>query len=486
MKKLISLVLALAMILMVGAVFATAPAPSATGNTITINSAADGETYVAYKMLDLSFSGNVDGNPENYTYTVNPDWAGFFNADNSVVTDVFNFETQGGVTYVTSLATNETKWDATSKLSKFAEAAAQYAKANNLPVEDTAEASGGSAVLDTNAGYYLITSTLGSRAMIDTTPGNVEIIEKNELDTIEKEVKEDSTGNYGKKNDAQIGDTIEFKTIAKITPRSVNVEIHDTMSEGLTFNDDIKIYTDAALETELATTKYTKQVAPNTGETFIISVDDTVAADISTTQDLYIIYTATLNGKAINSASGISIADTTNTTKITFGNNSSSEPDSTTTTTHKFSVFKHAKDETTNLAGAEFQLKKGTGTDATVLSLVQIDQEGLNYRIAESGETGAVTSFTTVASGDIVIWGVDSEDEYSLEEVNPPDGYNKLPDAKTINVAADDTTQIDVENNSGTELPSTGGMGTTIFYVIGGILLVGAAIILVARRKANN
>ena len=97
-------------------------------------------------------------------------------------------------------------------------------------------------------------------------------------------------------------------------------------------------------------------------------LDDTVAADISTTQDLYIIYTATLNGKAINSASGISIADTTNTTKITFGNNSSSEPDSTTTTTHKFSVFKHAKDETTNLAGAEFQLKKGSGTEAVLLA----------------------------------------------------------------------------------------------------------------------
>ena len=481
MKKLISLVLALAMIMVVGAAFATQP--TAESNTIEITNAVNGETYKAYKMLDLSYSGDDgSGNPVAYTYTVNSAWRDFFKAENRVVADVFEFDSQG---YVTSAQPDEISWNATSKLSIFAEAAAKYAKENGLTPEVFATAGATGATLNTDAGYYLITSTLGSRAMVDTTPGNVTINEKNDVDSIEKEVKEDSTGNYGSTNDAQIGDKVEFKTIATITPRSVNVKIHDTMSAGLTFNNDIKIYKDAGLTTELTlNTQYTIQTTPDTGDTFTIAINDSVAADTSATQELYITYSATLNKDAITSTPGF--AEIKNTTTITFGDSQKSTEASTTTTTHSFSIHKHKKGETASLAGAEFQLKKGTGTDATVLSLVQIDQEGLNYRIAESGETDAVTSFTTVAGGDIVIWGVDADSDYALEEKNPPEGFHKLSGDVTVAVDAANTTKVDVENNSGTELPSTGGIGTTIFYVVGGILLLGAAIVLVARRKANN
>lgn len=479
MKKLISLVLTLAMIMVVSAALATEP--TAGSNTIEITNAAKGETYSAYKMLDLSYSGSdANGNPEAYTYTVNSAWTGFFKAENQVVAAVFKFDDQG---YVTSTERDETSWNATSLLSKFAEAAAKYAKDNNLTPEVSVTASGTSATLNTGAGYYLITSTLGSRAMVDTTPGDVAINEKNDVDTIEKEVREDSTGNYGAKNDAQIGDAIEFKTIAKITPRSVNVKIHDTMSAGLTFNYDIKIYTDADLSTVLDTDKYTVQATPDTGDTFTIAIDDSVAAGTSAIQELYITYSATLNKDAITATPGF--AENKNATTITFGDNQESTEASTTTETHSFSIFKHKKGSTTeNLAGAVFQLKKGTGTDAAVLNLIKID--ATNYRIANSDETGTVTEITTVDSGDIVIWGVDADGDYALEETEAPDGFHKLSADVTVEVAADNTTKVDVENNSGTELPSTGGIGTTIFYVVGGILLLGAAIVLVARRKANN
>ena len=472
MKKVFAIVLALTMILAVCAAFAT----EATGNKINISNAADGETYNAYKILDLSYQGEDDnGNPTAYTYTVNPAWANFFKADNPVVSAVFAIDEQG---YVTSGEPGETSWNATSNLSKFAEAAAKFAKENNLTAEASATANGTSVELSTGAGYYLITSTLGSRAMIDTTPGDVEMTEKNDVDTIEKEVKEDSTGNYGTTNDAQIGDKIEFKTIAAITPRSVNVKIHDTMSDGLTFNNDIKIYTDAAMTTELDSAKYTIQATPDTGDTFTIQVDDSFAATSTATQDLYITYSATLNNKAI--ASDISIVEVKNTTKVTFGDNGESTEASTTTETHKFSIFKHAKDSTDNLAGAEFSLKK----DGTALKLIKLDDT--NYRIAEAGEAGAVNTFTTVAAGDIVIWGVDADSDYALTEENPPEGYNKLSSDITVSVSAENTTRADVENNSGTELPSTGGIGTTIFYVVGGLLVIGAAVILIARRKVSE
>ena len=92
----------------------------------------------------------------------------------------------------------------------------------------------------------------------------------------------------------------------------------------------------------------------------------------------------------------------------------------------------------------------------------------------------------TVASGDIVIWGVDSDEDYSITELQAPKGYNLLnPPTKEVTVNADNSTRIEVENYSGTELPSTGGIGTTILYIIGAILVLGAGILLVVRRRMN-
>ena len=487
MKKLISLVLALAMILVVGAAFATEEPPAATSpSTITITNAAEGETYKAYKILELSHSGNDgEGNPTAYAYTVSEAWKPFFENNPEIVGAVFSIDEQG---YVSSPnGSDESGWNATSSLSAFAEAAAKFAQTLTTTISVKAGNSGTAELTTTEPGYYLITSTLGSRAMIDTTPGDVEIKEKNDVDTIEKEVKEDTSGNYGKANDAQIGDTVEFKSNVSIAPRSVNVVIHDTMDDGLTLDSaSIKVYADANQSTELDSEMYTITAPGANGETFTIKLDDSYASTITQTEELVILYKAVVNEKAIivNDNDGtVSAAEIKNKTTVTFGQGSTSIDDGTTTTTHKFSVFKFAKAEPDkHLAGAVFQLYKGESTEP--LNLVKIDDN--NYRIASENDTNAVSAFETVADGDIVIWGVDSDGDYTLKETEAPNGYNPLNDDITVKVSADDTTRVEAENNTGTELPSTGGIGTTIFYVIGGILLVGAAIVLVARRKAND
>ena len=169
---------------------------------------------------------------------------------------------------------------------------------------------------------------------------------------------------------------------------------------------------------------------------------------------------------------------TQNTAVIKYGNDQSVQQE-TTTTTHKFNVFKHATDSTDNLPGAVFSLKK----DGTVVELIVLDDN--NYRVANGNEEGAVETFTTVADGDIVIWGVDSDSDYTLEEITPPGGYNKLSAVVSVTVAADNSTRIDIENKSGTELPSTGGMGTTLIYIIGALLVIGCGILLIARRRMN-
>ena len=133
-----------------------------------------------------------------------------------------------------------------------------------------------------------------------------------------------------------------------------------------------------------------------------------------------------------------------------------------------------------NLAGAVFKVKK----DGTALKLIKIDEK--NYRIAKANENGSVETFTTVADGNIVIWGVDADDDYALEETQAPSGYNKLAADVAVTVNAANTTRADVENNAGSVLPSTGGIGTTIFYAIGSVLVVGAGVLLISKKRMFN
>ncbi len=513
MKKILAKVLAFMIaVVMIFTISMPVMAAQSSANTITVNNAKVGETYKAFKMLELYV--NDTSNPTAYAYTVASDWADFFADINSAVWGtVLEKDATGTYFQAKSGVNSETAWSATSDLSAFAEAAAKYAADNYLtPVDSkTCGTEETSVVLNTTeSGYYLVTSTLGTRAMIDTTPGNVEINEKNQEDTIEKTVKEDSTGEYGESNDVQVGDTVEFKSVATIVPRSINVKIHDTMDSGLTLNaNSIKVYStyigpdsEDNVEYSAATVRAgTGDSAPDAGDTFTIDIPDSFAATATESKTLTIIYTAEVNAAAvIKDENGVAVVDQNNKTAVQFGNGTSSTEDSTTTTTHKFSVFKHAKNSTDNLANAIFQVKK----DGTALNMVKLDDN--NYRIVDDTETTAavshvkanqevetraagtiVSDFVTVASGDIVIWGVDADSDYTIEEIQAPKGYNMLnPASKEVHVESNNSTRIDVENNSGTELPSTGGIGTTIFYIVGGLLAVGAGVVLVAKKRMGK
>ena len=405
-KKMAALVIAMVMV-----VVAAIPAMAAqsSNNRITVNGAKEGETYKAFKMLELYVDDTED--PKAYTYTVASDWADFFADSNSAVWGTV-LEKDATGTYFTrkSGVTDETAWSA-SALSAFAEDAAKYAADRNLSPVDTKKcaADATSVVLNTTeSGYYLVTSTLGSRAMIDTTPGNVEINEKNDEDTIHKTVKEDSTVDYGKNNDAQVGDTVEFKSEVNIVPRSINVKVHDTMDSGLTLNaNSIRIYTDVDHTEEYtgATVRAgTGASAPDAGDTFTIDIPDSFAATATAAQKLYIVYTAELNADVVaKDTDGVAVVDQNNKTTVQFGAGTKSTEDSTTTTTHKFSVFKHKKDSTKNLADAIFQVKK----NGTILNMIKLDDN--NYRIVDDTETGnasthvaANNEVATVAAGSVV------------------------------------------------------------------------------------
>lgn len=460
-KKLASLLLALVM------VFALATTAFAAGtNSITVNGAQKGETYEIYKMLDLI----VNEDQTAYSYTVNSNWMDFFTNGGAGAAYV-DIDPQGYVTWKAGK-------DAASDMEAFAKAAAAFASASGLTsvVDAITPTEDGAITFDKlDSGYYLITSTNGTLAMVNTTPKKpaATVNEKNPDHTLDKQVREDSDSSWAKENSAQIGDTVNFQTTIAVKKGATSVVMHDKMEDGLTFSgaDSVAIG---------GLTKGTDYTVVTTGFidgcTFEIRFKQSYLDTITSDTTLTVTYTAVLNESA----------DITNgeknDAKLTWGDASDTEWSETVTKTYQFDILKYAANnaEKSPLAGATFQLKNASGN---VVKLVKVSDT--EYRVANGDEAGAVDSFTTVSSGKIVIKGVDL-DKYTLVETAAPAGYNTLKEPVELTVLATNALTVEVPNASGTELPSTGGMGTTIFYVLGGVLVLGAVVLMVTRKRMKS
>ena len=310
--------------------------------------------------------------------------------------------------------------------------------------------------------------------MVDTTPANPNpaVDEKNPNPTIDKEVMEDSTGTWGDSNSAQIGDTVYFHTSVTLMKGAKNYVLHDKMGDELTLNADSI--------TVVGLTKGTDYTVVTTGLTdgcdFEVRFNQSYLDTIAASKTLVVEYSAVLNEKAKVESSAL------NKTQLTWGDKNGTTWDQTETKTYEFAVLKYAgtDSEKNPLAGAVFQLKDANGN---VVKLVKVSDT--EYRVANGNEAGAVDNFTTVETDKIVIKGVDL-DKYTLVEIEAPEGYNKLKAPVEVTVNADNALVVDVPNNTGAELPSTGGIGTTIFYVVGGILVVGAAVVLTTRKRMEK
>lgn len=454
-KKFASLLLALVM------VFALATTAFAAGtNSITVEGAQEGETYKLYKMLDLI----VNESNTAYSYTVNTEWKDFFTT--GAGKDYVDIDSQGYVTW------KESKKDSAS-MEAFGKAAAAAVSGKTVVATQTPTADGSFTFANLDAGYYLITSSNGTLAIVDTTPTNpaATVNEKNPDHTLDKQVQEDSDSSWGKANSAQIGDTVNFKTTITVKKGAKNLIMHDKMEDGLSFNAD-----SVAIASLTKGTDYTVVTTGLTdGCTFEIRFEQSYLDTITADTTLTVTYNAVLN-KSADITNGEK-----NDAKITWGDASNTEWSETVTKTYQFDILKYAANdiEKNPLAGATFQLKDANDN---VVKLVKVSDT--EYRVANGNEAGAVDEFTTVASGKIVIKGVDL-DKYTLVETAAPAGYNKLKDPVEVTVPETNALTVEVPNASGTELPSTGGMGTTIFYVLGSILVIGAAVLLVTKKRMS-
>ena len=472
MKKLASLLLALVM------VFAMAVTANAAGETgsITINDAVVGQTYTIYQILDLE-SYNAAANA--YSYKATTAWNTFINSD-AIKGTYVEVDAQGYVT-----------WKDGADAAAFAKAAQKYAKDNSIANQGNVTATTTTvSFTGLDLGYYLVDTTLGTLCSLDTTNPNATMKEKNKAPTNVKTVEEDFTGNYGEKNDADIGQAVNFKSTITAQAGAENYVFHDKMSSGLTYGSVTGITLNGKT---VDASNYTVTAPATDGDTFDVTFTQAFCDTLKANDQIVISYTATVNEKAVIGGNG-----NENSSKLSYGDstNTKTTPDSTTKTyTWSFDVLKYGNnDETKVLKDAKFVLMNKD--KSKVATIVNGKFTGW-VDVPAAGEDGSITwpantELTTDANGKIEIKGLDA-DTYYLRETQAPAGYNKL--ANDVEVKIEPTESTDgktltltavtskINNNAGTELPSTGGIGTTIFYVLGSVLVIGAAVLLVTKKR---
>ena len=489
MKKFVSVLLALAMTLALSvSALAAAQEGTLTGGSITINDAVPGQTYKVYQILYLE-SYNKDANA--YSYKANSEWAKWLAAQ----TKYIKIDDQGYVTWVGD--------QTAARAQEFAKLAQKELANKTAAATATAPAAAEGATYSTvsfkdlKLGYYLIDTTLGTLCSLDTTNPNVVMQEKNEVPTNVKTVEEDSTpGVYGEKNDADIGQTVNFKSTITAQAGAENYVFHDKMSAGLTFGSVTGVTLNGKAVDAANYTVKTSGFAENHDCTFEVIFTQDFCNTLKANDKIVISYTATVNENAVIGGNG-----NLNESKIEYGENgktTTTPPSTTTTYTWKVDVLKYAEvtkaDSSTKeekpLSGAVFTLSKNSD-GSNPIALIKVKDNV--YRVAKTGETGTITEITTDETGAFTIEGLDS-DTYYLIEKTAPAGYNVLSGPVTVVINdkgevtynGTSTGTVKVLNQSGTELPSTGGMGTTIFYVLGGVLMAGAFVLLVVRKRMRT
>lgn len=474
--------------------------------TITINNAVDGQTYTIYKLLDLeSYTPDPGTDDGIYSYKPNKLWKNFIEtAVDSASTNYFKINENGYATW------NGDTTD--SRKAEFAQEALAYAKDEAHPIAgDPRKKEEGKTLTFTNLslGYYLVDSSVGTLCSLDTTKPAATIQEKNGVPSVDKIITSGGVVSAdGKSNSASIGDTVIFKTTITAQAGAQDYVLHDTMDEGFTFTNNIQVkLNDSKVENQDYSIylKGTENYKTTDGCTFEIRFTKDFCDKLKEDDKIYVTYTAMLNSKAFIGINNNDASGNTNATKITYGaNNKESVESKTQTYTYQIPVFKYTGIGKTPLAGATFSLFT-TETEGDAIKLVQ--KTGTQeYRLAIQGETGEkeVTEITTTDTGRFSIQGL-KPGNYWLEETAAPKGYNKLK--KRIKIAvgahgaitidgnynADGTVsggnleaEVEVENKSGTVLPSTGGTGTTMIYLIGGALVLGSGVVLVTKRRVKN
>ncbi len=467
----------------------------------TTNVSVAGKTFNAYKVLDAAFVDETDTS-KGVAYTVPEGLEDFYAEYFSLNAESTGFDS-AVVKAIANLSDDE--------LNAFADAVLAAAKESGITAAtETAGASDTSVTIDGLAlGYYVIEdATVGasgantaiSSVMLDTTDKKAEVTIKADLPTLDKSIVEgDETTDV---NNAAIGDTVDFLLTATVPNDTEYYDaytytITDTLSAGLAF------VTDEDGKLVLEVTDGVEYTATISGQTVTIDITNIKALTIDTIE---IEYSAIVDTDAVIGTTG-----NINTAYLEYSNNpqdSTSKgktPDAITTTfVTGISITKVDSITKDTLAGAKFEIA-GTALNTVIVkdgdgNVVDTIEKATDVKYTGTSNDDGIITFEGLAAG-----------TYTITEIIAPEGYNLLDAPITVTISwtapadgetectwtvttEDEIAEVDengvivvtIANSTGTLLPSTGGIGTVIFYVIGGLLVVGAVVLLITRKKASS
>lgn len=402
----------------------------------------------------------------------------------------------------------------------FANVAAQHLTTATTTIADNATS------VELPAGYYLLvdTSTPGqddarNTALLQMTNQDITIEGKYNVPSVDKSVQ-DTDGSWGESADWGIGSDVPFKLEGTLPTNYEDYEayqyvFHDTLNSALKYNGDVKVYVqnkDAKTQILSDFTVAADAVATAGGTLTVTFGNLKMIADVSSSSKIVVEYTAELLSTAVIGDSG-----NKNEVCLEYANDPNATGDGTTSNTKKDEVLVFTyeldvtkvdgKDGTTTLANAEFVLLSSDKTKAARIS---------NGKLVEWVTVPNGTKLTSGNDGKFVIAGLDAG-SYYLRETKAPAGYNLLGNDIGITITATldksednpsltalkisvqngpDATATEsngnvtmgivstvVENVAGAQLPLTGGIGTTVFYIAGSVLVLTAAVLSVTRKR---
>ena len=490
---------------------------------ITIDNAIPGETYTIYKVFDLeSFDG------DNYSYKVtNEKWKEFFKTGEGKGYVVIN--DYDGVTWKNEKTATKAEKESLAKelapkMLKFAKNSdngitgiSKPASSNNLDFEGL------------SLGYYLVDSSVGALCGLNTTATQVTIDEKNQKPTLNKyvnlllhEPNKADKASLIKNTTKEIGDYVYFTAEIDNFKGAENLVFTDIMDSGLSLsviNNVVHPQVHLVKRTAKDTVADTDIVELKLGEgqdyvttyekigekdKFTLKFTDEGYKKLEQNYADYVLrisYYATVNKSAL--------INNENTATLKYGNNPNVITSNAYVGVLSIPVSK-TKTDNTALPGAEFSLYRtlnDANNDVNAIGFKHDDASKEIYRKATDGESNTVYKITTNGTGKFKFYGL-KEGDYYLKEIKAPDGYNKLkePIKVTVSKKVEDATnqingyllyytygknsgngatEVQVINETGSLLPSTGGMGTTLIYLIGGALVLGSGIVLANKKRAK-
>ena len=511
------------------------------------NSEGDVDSHHTYSAFQI-FKGDVEGNNIKDFKISNVDWGSNIINNSDDFLNKLREADHIGPLFTNATSARDvleviSQWHDSDDYSiAFARFVCHYLYSNDAnPTYVVRAGSNALTIPEAKAGYYLFVDTTDfskddsyhsyNSFLLMVTKGNwnVPITPKAEKPTVEKKVYDNpdgtSTGGFGSSADHAINEKFQFQLTATL-PDSTNraydyydkysVIFHDTLSDGITYDkddelDSVVIKSNGNTYNITDSSKYTIDTTDlESQNSFVVNIDVKACAkdagfDLNDGATITVTYTAHLNDKAyVNTAGG----STSNINKVylTYSNNPKDEssigktPESTPVYVYTYQLNNTKRQNTENgpvLEGAGFRLYSDEAcTPEQEVKLYKKDNFYYPIKDATDKAQDAVEMFSD-EHGQFNVKGLDAG-TYYLKETKTPDDYSPCPDKKIVISATHTEYNVNLSGESnlnnkiinikagGITLPSTGGIGTTIFYVVGGGLMVAAIVLLVSKKRMEN